>query len=427
MEFPKLCTFCTVPPQLVSSMANQHDREIISTFENIIGRNLSNRQCQQLTLSIKNGGFGLTAATETANSAFLGAWANTLANLPDREQRLDNICSALMEDFDIGHMSITLDLQEALHELHRSSNSAETILPSLKQLTERPKNLQSRLHTVKKDTLFQQFLQSCPDKEDRSRLISSGGAFAGKWLEAIPCSQPFTLSHAQFCTAAFVRLGVSLPQLSKVHKCVPQCGQEVDDKGYHLLTCKFGGGPIRRHDHFLDCYYDMLRSIDFRCRKELTAQFRGKQRPDIAVYNYQDGKKLLLDVTITHPWAKMNLSGSSEKAGFATSVKEKEKNRKYLATATSLGHLFRPIAIEVYGRWGGTAEETLKEASQLAPSILGIPYGQFKTEWSIRLATCLQKENAEIINNKLLSIVGKKTGVNQVHQPISRCFSFRNT
>ena len=60
-------------------------------------------------------------------------------------------------------------------------------------------------------------------------------------------------------------------------------------------------------------------------------------------------------------------------------------------------------------------------------SILGIPYGQFKTEWSIRLATCLQKENAEIINNKLLSIVGKKTGVNQVHQPISRCFSFRNT
>ena len=106
---------------------------------------------------------------------------------------------------------------------------------------------------------------------------------------------------------------------------------------------------------------------------------------------------------------------------------EKEKNRKYLATATSLGHLFRPIAIEVYGRWGGTAEETLKEASQLAPSILGIPYGQFKTEWSIRLATCLQKENAEIINNKLLSIVGKKTGVNQVHQPISRCFSFRNT
>ena len=50
-----------------------------------------------------------------------------------------------------------------------------------------------------------------------------------------------------------------------------------------------------------------------------------------------------------------------------------------------------------------------------------------QNEWSIRLATCLQKENAEIINNKLLSIVGKKTGVNQVHQPISRCFSFRNT
>ena len=71
------------------------------------------------------------------------------------------------------------------------------------------------------------------------------------------------------------------------------------------------------YNKLLALYYNMLRSVDFRCRKELTAQFKGKQQPDIAVYDFQDGKKLLLDITITHPWAQSNISGSSTRAGFA--------------------------------------------------------------------------------------------------------------
>ena len=77
----------------------------------------------------------------------------------------------------------------------------------------------------------------------------------------------FSLTNAQFRTAAFMGIGVSLPQLSNIKKCINQCGKDVDQKGYRLLTCKFGGGPIRRHDHFLDSYHDMLRSADFRCKK----------------------------------------------------------------------------------------------------------------------------------------------------------------
>ena len=160
---------------------------------------------------------------------------------------------------------------------------------------------------------------------------------AGKWLEAIPSTQKLTLSNAQFRTAAFMRLGVSLPQLNNIKKCVSQCDKDVDDKGYHLLTCKFGGGPIRRHDHFMDSFYEMLRSVDLHCRKELTAQFQGKQRPDIAVYNYRDGKKLLLDITITHVWSATNLSGSSEKAGFAASSKEREKTTSTCKRPQALG------------------------------------------------------------------------------------------
>lgn len=52
------------------------------------------------------------------------------------------------------------------------------------------------------------------------------------------------------------------------------------------------------------------------------------------MYNYQDGKKLLLDITIADPWAKKYLLGSSERAAFAAVEKEKEKNAKYLEMAS---------------------------------------------------------------------------------------------
>ena len=35
-----------------------------------------------------------------------------------------------------------------------------------------------------------------------------------------------------------------------------------------------------------DSFYEMLKSTEYRCRKELTAQFEVKQRPDIAIYSY---------------------------------------------------------------------------------------------------------------------------------------------
>ena len=109
----------TVPPRLVSSVASQHDKEINTTFENIIGRKLTARQQQQLTLAIKHGGFGLAAATETASSAFVGAWTNTLSNLSDREQKLSDICSGLTEDLDLAAIPTTQDLKDALNDLHK--------------------------------------------------------------------------------------------------------------------------------------------------------------------------------------------------------------------------------------------------------------------------------------------------------------------
>ena len=78
---------------------------------------------------------------------------------------------------------------------------------------------------------------------------------------------------------------------------------------------------------------------------EIISQFEDKKRPDIAIYNYENGKKMLLDITITHPWAVKNLSGSSEKAAFAASNQEKMKNTKYTQKAEALGQTWRGLCL----------------------------------------------------------------------------------
>ena len=52
-------------------------------------------------------------------------------------------------------------------------------------------------------------------------------------------------------------------------------------------------------------------------------------------------------------------------------------------------------------------EDTLREASALAPAVLNMPSTQFYSQWAIQLSTCLRKWNAAIIEDKLLSIVNK--------------------
>ena len=81
---------------------------------------------------------------------------------------------------------------------------------------------------------------------DADRLRSLGGKGAGAWLTAIPESTNFTFQQYEYCLARLLRLGLQSPAVSWIKKC--ECGAVLDDKGYHLLTCKKGGGPVWSHD-----------------------------------------------------------------------------------------------------------------------------------------------------------------------------------
>ena len=241
-----------------------------------------------------------------------------------------------------------------------------------------------------------------------ARVISCGGPTAGCWLDAIPSSHDYTLSNAEFCMASLLRLGASLPALRAIDTCIAQCGEPIDKFGYHLLTCKWGGGAIHRHDRGLDSVHQMLSSVGLRCRKDLIEQFEGKQRPDIAVYDFDNGKKLLLDITISHPWAQNYIGRSCTTARFAAAERDRIKNNKCLQMSNDLGYLFRPFSLKVFVRLGVSARVTLKQVSRLAAPLAGFSPEEFLNEWRRRLSVCLQKGNARILFNKVDTIIGRQ-------------------
>ena len=75
------------------------------------------------------------------------------------------------------------------------------------------------------------------------------------WLDAMPSSHHFILSNDDFLNAVCLSLGRAIPSLQSLNHCIPQCGPKVDIKAYHAITCKWGGGPIHRHDAALDCFF----------------------------------------------------------------------------------------------------------------------------------------------------------------------------
>ena len=116
-------------------------------------------------------------------------------------------------------------------------------------------------------------------------------------LAAIPSSDKLP---SEFQLAVCLRLGLSLPFQSWITEY--ECGKTTNINGYHLITCKFGGGPVWTHNRMIDRWCDMLRELRLTFHKEPRDRYTNNEnRPDIVVYDTVDGVSSDLDISIAHP------------------------------------------------------------------------------------------------------------------------------
>ena len=116
---------------------------------------------------------------------------------------------------------------------------------SLHDLPIKHKKLQQTLTRTLANTEMMDMIDSALTREDAARFRSLRGRGAGSWLDTVPSSPKLALEPSEIRLASLVRLGCCLTSQSLLGKC--DCGRSVDINGYHLLTCKTGGGPVHTH------------------------------------------------------------------------------------------------------------------------------------------------------------------------------------
>ena len=134
-----------------------------------------------------------------------------------------------------------------LHECLDPDQSMNALLSNTKRL---------RHHLL--DKVMKAQVNIFLDKEsgkDSARLRFLQGKCAGSWLNAIPSTQNLANLLGNFRLAAFIRLGIAMPLPLLADEYESECGKTIDREGYHLLTCKVGGGLVWSHNCIVSASY----------------------------------------------------------------------------------------------------------------------------------------------------------------------------
>ena len=142
-----------------------------------------------------------------------------------------------------------------------------------------------------------------------------------------------------------------------------------DADGFHLLTCKTGGGPVWTHDSIVSVWAKCLGSLHLHHKCELRDRYtNSNSQSNILILNSETGSNVELDVALAHLWAKDMLLRAATTSGSAALRKEQIKENKYREERLPGGYspTVVPLVFEHFGCWREKATDYLKVLSTLS-------------------------------------------------------------
>ena len=212
-----------------------------------------------------------------------------------------------------------------------------------------------------------QLLGSDQPSRTKARLRSLQGKGAGAWLETIPSSLEFALKPCNYCVATRLRLGCPMPLSSQTGNPKCDCSKPIDQEGYHLLTCKTGGGPVWTHNTIASVWSECLKHLNKKLIQEPRNRYcNSDDRPDIAVFDISMGSSYELDFAMAHPWCPDVLSRAANEDGAAALQAEKRKHSKYSTEILPGSYISEciPLVFGHFGRWGWEAQKFFVNTSK---------------------------------------------------------------
>ena len=144
------------------------------------------------------------------------------------------------------------------------------------------------------------------DQFERARLLASSQPESGAWLSAVPVPSLGTqLSPDELRIAIALRTG---SKLCENHQC--KCGRNVDEYGFHLLSCQFNEGRHPRHAAINDIICRALKSAGIPSVLEPVGLNRGDgKRPDgITIFPFSQGKALCWNATCVNTFGESSVN-----------------------------------------------------------------------------------------------------------------------
>ena len=210
-------------------------------------------------------------------------------------------------------------------------------------------------------------LSSVTSDYDRARLLSVFSPHAGDWINAAPISAVgLRLSNEVIRVAAGLRIGSNL--------CAPHtcgCGEQVDARGSHGLSCARSAGRSLRHLLVNDIIQRQLIRAGVAAIREPTGLVTGTAlRPDGAtLIPWARGKCLAWDATIVDTVAPSHLPSTKTQEGAAALRAAEIKTLKYRSLAPT--YQIMPISLETFGAWHTESLDFMRELGPRTSLVTG--------------------------------------------------------
>jgi hypothetical protein len=236
------------------------------------------------------------------------------------------------------------------------------------------------------------------------RVLSRGARHAAAFITAVPISHQVIPSNS-FAAALRLRLGMHQFPTTDCSPCPAVkadkhtiCGELSDPIGLHSLMCNVGTGRTSRHNSIRDVLYETLKAAQFSTKKEVQYILDDGSKPaDVLAERWEGAKAAAFDVTVVTPPAGRGVSKGQFRRGQAADAAEQAKMLKYAQACEGKGILFAPVAVEVYGAWGKSAQKVFARLGYALAARSGRPRCVEVRHMYERLSVALQSKNAAMI------------------------------
>jgi hypothetical protein len=307
------------------------------TLETITNNKLSDTSWIQATLPMSLAGLGIRRTVDLAQPAYFSSVYQS--------EELSNkiLTNTNLRIFD-----------------HNVSSMLNAYPAELTPPKEELKKFQRSWDEIRSKSIFDELLSSS-GPTDRARLLASSTKSSSKWLQAVPSQQlGLLLDNDSARVAVALRLGNNV---CEPHWCV--CGEMVDPKGYHALSCNKTKGKYPRHGEINKTFSMAFSSAGFPTNLEPYGLSRrdGKRPDGVTSYPWSRGRPLLWDVTVVNTIAATYINETSRASGSAADEAERRKHNHYIDLKNN--YIFTPLAFETFGAIGPETTIFLKKLGKL--------------------------------------------------------------